>query len=701
MQIIPLSENPWYQKVLKEITETDRRKREMEKNFHSDMIDDYQQLVEEEAKQAVELLKYGVGCQVSKGAVLITVDDETTFEIQKEALRNELGVDQYNLLVNNITEDNDSDKDETEKETDESDDSAKMSPSPSFESGQSQTVKLPDGSRVPAYLAPMLIFQQAMNQAMSIYTGQDPRYQQTGTGLQISRGKKEHSKSTSELLKNIADLQQQVLLIEDEKNAAQEGNKREVEDLKIEKAETEAKQRETMAKIGALQSRITELNKKCEAQIQAAKDEVKKASEEARAKEEELERISISMSEKDALAEQTKNSLADTEKELAEAKESLSARQKELEEVKNNAEQEKKKLLEDAENLRAEITESVEKARQEAASDVTRTKDSEIASLKSRHSDEISEINSRHAKEIESLNSKHASEVNDLNIRHAKETESLKQSAKEAAAKARAEGEKESGTVKNLEQQVRNAEDSLEKEKANSQKAWDRYNKAKEDIARLRKELDDAKKKISEAAEQLDNLKDANDTLSEAAYKDQLTGVKTTIAMNEELPDKDPASLVVIRTGISGMKAINDNGGISLGNQTIEAVASALSDKFGAENVYRTMGDQFVVCTKNPDKANSLIADVRNALKSKYNVNIIYGVASRGTNNAESVTDIFSAAVQIMQNMKTGSSTHSPAPAKNLQESMEDISVDEDPSDDGDYADDDLLMKTLAEGQSL
>ena len=93
MQIMPLSENPWYQKVLKEITETDRRKREMEKNFHSDMIDDYQQLVEEEAKQAVELLKYGVGCQVSKGAVLITVDDETTFEIQKEALRNELGVD--------------------------------------------------------------------------------------------------------------------------------------------------------------------------------------------------------------------------------------------------------------------------------------------------------------------------------------------------------------------------------------------------------------------------------------------------------------------------------------------------------------------------------------------------------------------------------------------------------------------------------
>lgn len=56
-----------------------------------------------------------------------------------------------------------------------------------------------------------------------------------------------------------------------------------------------------------------------------------------------------------------------------------------------------------------------------------------------------------------------------------------------------------------------------------------------------------------------------------------------------------PGSLGVIFIDLNGLKAINDHQGHLAGDTALQAVASLLSECFGADDTYRTGGDEFVI----------------------------------------------------------------------------------------------------------
>ena len=92
------------------------------------------------------------------------------------------------------------------------------------------------------------------------------------------------------------------------------------------------------------------------------------------------------------------------------------------------------------------------------------------------------------------------------------------------------------------------------------------------------------------------------------AYKDELTRLKNNTAylqkaaqLNEQM-QAGPISVLVAVIDINGLKFVNDSYGHEKGNELIITAAEAVSECFGAENVYRIGGDEFtVILTEEAD----------------------------------------------------------------------------------------------------
>lgn len=261
MALVPNTENVWYQKVLGNIKNLDEERKSMEHDFNPNSIGTYEDVIRQETKAAAELLKLGAEFKTSSDMVTITVSDDS-FSVPKDQMREELGVDQYNLLINHGEEEQDVDKD---------DDIPGRDTGPHI--SNSDTVTTPDGTVIPKAMAPFVMMQQAMNQVMSAYTGTPVTNQPALTG-------KARSKTLSEILKNISELQQQVITIEDEKNKAvsisMQGSKKDKD------------------RIAELEAAVSEKDKELEA-VKAELDKVKTELEQTKGQ---LENIRTSSEEK-------------------------------------------------------------------------------------------------------------------------------------------------------------------------------------------------------------------------------------------------------------------------------------------------------------------------------------------------------------------------------------------------------------------
>ena len=85
--------------------------------------------------------------------------------------------------------------------------------------------------------------------------------------------------------------------------------------------------------------------------------------------------------------------------------------------------------------------------------------------------------------------------------------------------------------------------------------------------------------------------------LERLSYCDQLTLVMNRNALEHRKLTLLPGnmSIAVIAADVNGLKETNDRYGHEAGDRLILNVASALSDEFGRDNVYRTGGDEFLV----------------------------------------------------------------------------------------------------------
>ena len=93
--------------------------------------------------------------------------------------------------------------------------------------------------------------------------------------------------------------------------------------------------------------------------------------------------------------------------------------------------------------------------------------------------------------------------------------------------------------------------------------------------------------------------------MDEIAHKDSLTGVKNKTAYTEEIAELDKkisagnANFCIIMVDVNFLKRVNDTYGHEIGNTYLKNACRLTCAVFGAENVYRVGGDEFVVILEN------------------------------------------------------------------------------------------------------
>lgn len=392
--------SPWYQKVLSEIRNLDARKKEMEKHFSWEIREDYDELVKKETVEAVDLLKFGADNRVEGDNVVISVEGEE-FSIPKDILSNELGSDQYNLLVNNAEEaSKDEPFPEEESKEPEQDDTKPDTPHPSTE------ITLPDGRKIPSEMAPMFLFAQAMEKAIFTLTGIN------ASDTVVAPPVKVKSKTTGELLRNIADLQQQVLALEDEKEKALAGDGSELNKLREDKEAA-------VQRIAALKEEIRQQKSTYESNI----ERLKKESEEKI-----KERIESEL--KGRVESATKvvqdNILKQKEMQISSLETDYHVK---LDSLKNDYESKISSLKNDYE---AKVKELSNKTNEEASKASSMAEDNKRAleQAKEDYESKLSAVNEEHNKKLERIkkeNEERIAAINKENEEHKKMLDTIKQ----------------------------------------------------------------------------------------------------------------------------------------------------------------------------------------------------------------------------------------------------------------------------------
>lgn len=437
-----VNESPWFKKTLSDIRKTDKARREMEQHFSYDSLDKYKELNEQEAQEAVELLKFGLDTHFQGDSLIIEYEGEK-FKVAKEALREKLGTDQYNWFVNNIEEV--PEKDDSGVEDADDDDSGvsfngqkekaepPQAPVQAQNTAVSASFTLPDGREVPQAVAPMFLFTQAMERAISVYMGGTP---EGGSLYPASAPIKAKSKTTNEILRSISELQQQVLLIEDEKQRAVAGGSEETDALRAEKEELEAKQKKAKDTIADLEKELLDIKQKHTFESQRTAEKLKQAADVLESKDKELQ---DAVSAKNGILEQK-------EKEIKSLK---SDYENKLVDLQNEYEEKIKSLNDEKETLNAD---------KQALSE---EKQKERDAIEKEYQQKFTDLSDKHSKEIDRIR---------------KEMDSASDKAKKQAQ------DKYQAQLKELQKQKENAEKELDRMKDSSKNLQEQLKELRSDV---------------------------------------------------------------------------------------------------------------------------------------------------------------------------------------------------------------------------
>lgn len=170
-------------------------------------------------------------------------------------------------------------------------------------------------------------------------------------------------------------------------------------------------------------------------------------------------------------------------------------------------------------------------------------------------------------------------------------------------------------------------------------------------VSGLSKQVEDEQETTRRVSEQLKKEKSNSEGLLNLAYKDLMTRVKNNNAFNQEFPGTNRSNVILAIVGICKLKEVNDVSGRDTGNRMIKYTASKLSDNFGADNIYRVMGDQFIIVFIGK-KYNEVKDSIEKVQKELYEqrIDIAYGIAIG--QQCSSHKEILDVAEENMRNFK-------------------------------------------------
>lgn len=127
-----------------------------------------------------------------------------------------------------------------------------------------------------------------------------------------------------------------------------------------------------------------------------------------------------------------------------------------------------------------------------------------------------------------------------------------------------------------------------------------------------------AEKKVVEQQKQMEEAlrrelaqKEQLESITQMAYRDSLTGVKSKHAyveaeenMDRRIADRDVSAFAVVLFDLNGLKEVNDSQGHEIGDRFIKEACKLICTRFKHSPVFRIGGDEFVAILEGDDYDN-------------------------------------------------------------------------------------------------
>lgn len=147
-----------------------------------------------------------------------------------------------------------------------------------------------------------------------------------------------------------------------------------------------------------------------------------------------------------------------------------------------------------------------------------------------------------------------------------------------------------------------------------------------------------------------------NQTLSELALKDPLTGLKNRRALEIEMSEESSSVVGIIFLDIDWFKKINDTHGHIFGDDVIKAIGNLiLKNKKSSDHAYRYGGEEFVLTCKQADSCELIAKQIHEKVQeitfeNGCQLTISVGVAIKSSN--EDINKLIKQADQAMYQAK-------------------------------------------------
>ena len=631
MQYEDTGKNSYFKSAEEKFLSSAKKLQDMEHDFKPSMIAEYQKERSAMSESLVDLVKFGVEYYIEGDDIVVDVDNNI-IQASKSDVIDELGEDKFNqFFTEDFTEDTPAEKERKEKKKEPQDDDRQKQVDP--------YAILPQANAMNPWQA---LFSAMMMPFVNMMTQQNvPSQPQQNTGSNAGSAPEEDA----DILKDAKSLQSRIAYLDQSK-------KKTSEELKTYKDKCDELNRQ----IDKLSQDINESRDNCSALTETFEQE-KKAVEDQR--DALTATIDTLQKQYDAVV-QEKTSICDSKKKqdeiIAGLQEQIKAKSAEKEaletkigDMTKSFETEKKNWADKME-ASEKLSTSLQHQLQEARDAVDKAK-KELSEKESQYAKKISDIEEQKRNDIRKIEEQKRSDIakaeDNLKAENAKAAEavktveSLRQEITKTAEAVRQQNAENEKKINSLNAQI---SDHLKKEEEKDNKissVSQEYEKMSNDLAAAKRGCDAEKAKSERLekdaktiAEEKSRLKERctvmekeMEELKKLAYDDIKTRAANNNAFNRDFVKVNKDTALLAQVSISGMKIINLNYGRQAGDEAIKRVADELFTKFDKKNVYRVLGDQFLIigsgeCSDMQGKMNAVKQEL-----SLVQINISFGIA--------------------------------------------------------------------------
>lgn len=209
--------NPYFELKKGDFLAAAAKRLEMKKDFSPDQISEYASINAEYAFSAAELIKLGIEWSLDEDTVVITVDGDN-YDVPSKDIRNALGENQFNYIFEK-KKSNESAANEEDYVKVDAESYSEPSPSMDFKFNNNNSNMLMNPMMMNPFLAMMNYFMYPFQYAYGAQTSGFMQQQPESTKVQETKGSGDE---LSDILKNISEIQKQVISLEKEKVGSKE-----------------------------------------------------------------------------------------------------------------------------------------------------------------------------------------------------------------------------------------------------------------------------------------------------------------------------------------------------------------------------------------------------------------------------------------------------------------------------------------------